>query len=196
MIRTGVSIKSWMAEMPSVDQVRPSRCAGCGVASRPVGAPIRVHGQGLLARQVRGLLEVGGEPGIWQVAVRRYECQRCGAVMTVVPAEMLARRQYSAPSIALALYLWVVANLPDREARRRVCAWRVRGRNNRGWAQLYRWCRNAGSLFPLPRAMSRMAGAARAAVAQVLSMVLALCPPSLSAAPAETQIFEGAARMR
>ena len=72
--------------------------------------------------------------------MRRYECQRCGAVMTVVPAEMLARRQYSAPSIALALYLRGVAGRPDREVRRCVCAWRIRGRNGRGWAQLYRWC--------------------------------------------------------
>jgi Zn ribbon nucleic-acid-binding protein len=41
----------------------------------------------------------------WSFAVRRYECQRCGAVMTVVPAGMLARRQYSASSIALTLHL-------------------------------------------------------------------------------------------
>ena len=33
----------------------------------------------------------------------RARSQRCGAVMTVVPAELLARRQYSGPSIALAL---------------------------------------------------------------------------------------------
>jgi hypothetical protein len=107
VIRTAVAIKSWIAQTPSVDEVRPSHCAGCGAASRPVGACLVVHGQGLLQRQVRGVLEVDGRPGVVSIAVRRYECQRCKAVMTVVPAGMLAGRQYSAPSIALALHLWL-----------------------------------------------------------------------------------------
>ena len=101
-MRTAVAIKSWIAQTPSVEEVRPARCAGCGAASRPVGGLLNVHGQGLMERQVRGVLEVDGEPGVYSLEVRRYECQRCGAVMTVVPAGMLARRQYSAPSIALA----------------------------------------------------------------------------------------------
>lgn len=196
MIRAAVSIKSWIVRTPSVEEVRPPQCAGCGVASRPVGKPLQVHGQGLLVRQVRGVLEADGEPGVWEVAVRRYECQRCGAVMTVVPGEMLARRQYSAPSIALALYLWVAAGLADREVRERVCAWRVRGRNGRGWAQLYRWSRDVGGVFPLPRALSVAAGSTRIVAQQVLSMLRGLCPPTLSGAPPTTQIFEGAARMR
>lgn len=195
-MRAAVSIKSWIAQTPSVEQVRPPQCAGCGVASRPVGARLQVHGQGLLVRQVRGVLEADGEPGVWEVAVRRYECQRCGAVMTVVPAEMLTRRQYSAPSIALALYLWVVAGLPDREVRGRVCAWRVRGRNSRGWAQLYRWARDVGGLFPLPRALSVTAGSTRTLAQQVLSILRALCPPGLSGASPAMQVFEGAVRMR
>jgi hypothetical protein len=161
-----------------------------------VGKRIQVHGQGLVVRQVRGVLEAEGEPGVWELAVRRYECQRCGAVMTVVPTEVLARRQYSAPSIAFALYLWVLAGMPDREVRNRLCAWRVGGRNRRGWAQLYRWCRDVGGLFPLPRAMSVVGGGARTVAQQVLSTLLALCPPGLCEAPPATQIFQGAASMR
>jgi transposase len=195
-MRAAVSIKSWIEQTPSVEQVRPPACAGCGVASRPVSQPIQVHGQGLLVRQVRGVLDVDGEPGVWEVSVRRYECQRCGAVMTVVPAEMLARRQYSAPSIALALYLWVIGGLSDRQVRERVCAWRVRGRNGRGWAQLYRWSRDVGGLFPLPRALSIAAGSTRTVLQHVLSTLRALCPPSLHGAPPAAQIFEGAVRMR
>jgi transposase len=116
-----------------------------------VGKPLLVHGQGLLQRQVRGVLEVDGEPSVVAIAVRRYECQQCGAVMTVVPAGMLARRQYSASSIALALHLWLELGWSDRHVRQRVCAWRLRGRSARGWAQLYRWTRQAASLFRLPR---------------------------------------------
>ena len=50
-----------------------------------------MHGQGLLERQVRGVLEVDGEPGVVAIAVRRYECQRCGAVMTPTKLERLER---------------------------------------------------------------------------------------------------------
>jgi hypothetical protein len=150
-----------------------------------------VHGQGLLQRQVRGVLDVDGEPGVVAIAVRRYECQVCGAVMTVVPAGMLARRQYSASSIALALYLWLVMGLSDRLVRRRLCAWQVRGRSSRGWAQLYRWAGAAARMFGLPRMASTSSSAAR-----VLITLRAMAPIAVSAAPIAVQIFEGAARTR
>jgi hypothetical protein len=126
--------------------------------------------------------------------VRRYECQRCGAVMTVVPAEMLTGRQYSASSIALALYLWLAVGLPDRVVRDRVCAWRVRGRCGRGWAQLYRWARQVGSLFTLPRPAPPGGGVATAR--EVLTTLRALAPLALSTAPLAQQLFAGAARTR
>ncbi len=190
LIRTAVAIKAWLAQTPSVDEVRPARCAGCGAAGRPVGGPLVVHGQGLLQRQLRGVLKVDGEPGVVAVAVRRYECQRCGAVMTVVPAGMLSRRQYSASSIALALHLWVELGLSDREVRGRLCAWQLRGRSGRGWAQLYRWARSATKVFALPRIIESDA------IGRVLITLRALAPVALSAAPIAVQIFEGAARTR
>jgi hypothetical protein len=156
-----------------------------------VGGRLVVHGQGLLHRQVRGVLEVDSEPGTVTIAVRRYECQSCGAVMTAVPAGMLARRLYSAPSIALALYLWLVIGLSDRLVRVRICAWQLRGRSGRGWAQLYRWAGSAASVFGL----LRIANTADAAV-RVLVTLRAMAPVALSAAPSELQIFEGAARTR
>ena len=191
LIRTAVTIKSWIAQTPSVDEVRPARCAGCGAASQPVGGRLVVHGQGLLQRQVRGVLEVDAEPGVVVVEVRRYECQRCGAVMTVVPAGMLARRQYCASSIALALHLWVALGQPDRVVREQICAWQVRGSSQRGWAQLYRWARSAGRLFALPRMASAIDD-----VMRVLITLRALSPVAVSAAPIAVQIFQGAARTR
>jgi transposase len=194
VIRTAVAIKSWIAQTPSVDEVRPVRCAGCGAASRPVGGCLNVHGQGLIPRQVRGVLEVDGEPGVYVLEVRRYECQRCGAVMTVMPAGMLARRQYSASSIALALHLWLVMGLSDRVVRGQVCAWRRRGRGTRGWAQLYRWARQAAGLFALPRPVP--SGSAGVVAHHVLTMLRALAPVALSSASLAQQVFEGAARTR
>lgn len=195
MVRTAVAIKAWIAKTPSVDEVRPPHCAGCGAASRPVGGRVAVHGHGLLQRQVRGVLEIDGEPRVYAISVRRYACQDCGAVMTVVPAGMLARRLYSASSIALALHLWLAVGQSDREVREQVCAWRVRGRNDRGWAQLYRWAHQAARLFPMPRAMLAL-DHPYAIAKRVLTMLRALSPVALSTAPIALQLFEGAAHAR
>lgn len=195
VMRAAVGIKAWLAETPCVDEVRPAQCAGCGAASRPVGAGLVVHGHGLLARQVRGVLAIGDPPGVFAIRVRRYACQLCRAIMTVVPAGMLARRQYSGPSIALALHLWLMAGLSDRAVRTQVCAWQVRGRSPRGWAQLYRWTERAASLFALPRPVSALSDA-REVARRVLTTLRALSPAALGGAPIELQIFEGAALTR
>jgi hypothetical protein len=194
LIRTAVAIKSWIAQTPSVEEVRPVRCAGCGLASRPVSGRIRVHGQGLLRRQVRGVLDVGGHPGVFVVAARRYECQGCGAVMTVVPAAMLARRQYSASSIALALHLWLAMGQPDRLVRAQLCAWQRRGQNGRGWAQLYRWADQALGLFALPRPVPT--GGRDTTVLLVLSVLRSLAPIVFGTASESQQVFAGAAHTR
>jgi hypothetical protein len=107
--------------------------------------------------------------------------------MTVVPAGMLARRLYSAPSIALALHLWLAMGHSDREVRRRVCAWQLRGPSSRGWAQLYRWARTAGSLAFLTSAMT---------VERVLVSLRALAPVGMHEAPLAQQLFEGACHTR
>lgn len=195
VMRAAVGIKAWIAKTPCVDEVRPAQCAGCGAASRPVGAGLVVHGHGLLARQVRGVLAVGERPGVIVLWVRRYACQLCRAIMTVVPTDMLARRQYSAPSIALALHLWLMMGLSDREVRAQVCAWQVRGRNARGWAQLYRWTDQAASLFALPRAVS-LVGHPHDVARRVLTTLRAMSPAAVSGTPIVMQIFEGAALTR
>ena len=195
MIRAAVGIKAWIAKLPGVDEVRPARCVGCGTASRPVGQKLAVHGHGLLERQLRGVLEVGGAPGVIVLSVRRYACLACKAVMTVVPAGVLARRLYSVPSIALALHLWLLTGLPDRVVRDQVCAWRVRGSSGRGWAQLYRWARQPECVFALPRPTGALAGA-YAVAKRVLTTLRSIAPVTRHAAPIALQIFEGAAHAR
>lgn len=194
-MRAAVGIKAWLAKTPCVDEVRPAQCLGCGVASRPVGERLVLHGHGLLERQVRGVLAVGDPPGVFAISVRRYACQLCRAVMTVVPAGMLARRQYSGPSIALALHLWLMAGLSDRTVRAQVCAWQLRGRSARGWAQLYRWTGQASRLFMLPRLVSAL-GDPHEVARRVLTTLGAMSPAALIGAPIAQQIFEGAALTR
>jgi hypothetical protein len=115
--------------------------------------------------------------------------------MTVVPAGILMRRLYSASSIALALHLWLVAGLSDREVRDRVCAWRLRGCNGRGWAQLDRWTRQVTHLFELPRGVV-VTEALHDVARRVLITLRSLAPVSMSAAPIALQTFAGAARTR
>jgi hypothetical protein len=153
-----------------------------------------LHGHGLLARQVRGVLGIGEPAGVVTLWARRYACQLCRAVMTVVPAGMLTQRQYSGPSIAYALYLWLLGGLSDRRVREQVCAWQVRGRSARGWAQLYRWTRDAASLFALPRPAAALSDA-RESARRVLPILQALAPAALGGAPDVEQLFAGAARM-
>lgn len=193
MIASRVAIKAWLAGVPSTEDVRPCRCPRCGVASRPFGGALNLHGHGLVERQVRGPLEVAGTSEVVTVSARRYQCQRCGAVPIVVPASVLPRRHYSASSIALALYLWLVGGLSDRDVRERVCSWPVRGRSGgRGWAQLYRWTREAATLFALPRPVCT-AGTVREVAISVVTMLLALAPPSMNGADAAARVFAGAA---
>ncbi len=196
VIRVAVGIKRWLAKTPRVDEVRPAHCSGCGSASRPVGRRLVVHGHGLLARQVRGVLSPNEPAAVLSLSVRRYACQLCRTVMTVVPAGMLPRRQYSGPSIAWALYLWLVACLSDRQVRLKVCAWPVRGRSARGWAQLYRWTRHAATLFSLPRKLEVLDADPHATARRVLTLLQTQAPVALHDAPIALQLFEGAAATR
>lgn len=153
-----------------------------------------VHGQGLSARQARGVLALDDDADIVVVTVRKFECQRCGAVMTVVPSELLPHRQYTAPSIALALCLWLVEGHADSTVRARVCGWRITSsRGARGWPQLYRWARSASRLFVLPRPVAPTESMHETARA-VLLVLAALAPITMHCSPVPTRVFAGASR--
>ena len=80
-------------------EARPAACLDCKAASGPVGGRIQIHGHGLRERQVRGPLGPGEKAVAVGVPGRRYRCMVCGAVVLVVPREVLPRRQYSAAAI-------------------------------------------------------------------------------------------------
>jgi len=160
-----------------------------------VGENLRVHGQGLVERQVRGPLGAGGTPELVTLSVRKYECQVCGVVMTVVPRGVLPGRQYSGSAIALALWLYLLDALSGVAVRERVSPWRPTGRSaRRGWAQLYRWVRDVRSLFRLSRPLPE---ADHGDVAKrVLFSLVALCPAGLVAPSDAARVFAGAASLR
>ncbi len=130
--------------------------------------------------------------------MRRYRCTACGATQTVVPAEVLTRRLYSAAALVWALALWGIEALTAAAVRVRVSPWGVVGAASATrWDALSRWARSAkhGALFTCvhacPGTWTPRQAAARAA-ATVASFALPTPePPSLSALA-----FRGAERAR
>jgi hypothetical protein len=131
--------------------VRPACCGACGAASRPAGGGIVLQGHGRRERQVWGPATADGKPEMRSTWVRRFLCKRCKATMTVAPGEVLTKRLYSGPAIALAFALFALAGLALHEVRRRVSPWAaVVGFNAAaGWASVPRWAKavQEGRLF-------------------------------------------------
>lgn len=145
------------------------------------------------ARQVQGPASASGEPEIVTVAVRRYRCQRCGGITTVLPGGLCARRHYSASAIGLALCLFGLTGCSIEETRERVCTWRA-GFDLSRWSTLRQWVKavSVGQLLPRivawrrwPEGMSLRAGAERAAAC--------LCSLAPGTGPPAERAFAGAA---
>lgn len=159
--------------MPSVSSVRPPRCLGCGVASRPLGKKLVVHGDGTRERQVWGPAGSDVPSMLTAIDARRYECQRCGACMLVVPRELLPRRRYTASAIAMALALWALLGATEAAVRARVSPYAIVGDAAiDSWVTLRRWTRDTatGRLFsssrpPPPASFTLRQHAERAAAA-------------------------------
>lgn len=188
--------------MPSVDEARPGQCPVCAAASRPVGGPLCLWGHGLRERQLRGPQEPLGSPQTVVLLVRRYQCQRCAAIVTVMPQGVVPRRYYAAPAIALALVLFSLRRLPTAEVRHHVCPWRVVGDTAQdSWPTLLRWCRAAkrGALFvpgfpdvrPCPTDFTLRQVAERVAAA-----LCSLAPPGASELGPEFRAFVGGGLMQ
>jgi len=181
--------------MPSVEKVRPARCPCCGCASCPTGGHLRVHGHGRRGRQMFGPVEPLQDPVALDVTCRRYLCVACGAVVLVVPSEMLPRRRYSGPAIAQAFALFGLQQMSPAEVRLRTSADRIVGATaSTGWVTLLRWSDAVRDrrLFPevraCPASFTRRQVAERAA-----SAIGGRAPPPVDASLV-VRAFVGAAR--
>jgi hypothetical protein len=147
IVRSKINVNTWLEHPPSVSEARPPRCTCCGTASRPTGGKLVIHGQGLRSRQVRGPPKPGHRSTIIVVEVRRYECQECSAVMTVVPSGVLAKMLYGATAIGLSLALYGIGGVSAREVREAISAWPLIGASATGWKALRRWIARASTLW-------------------------------------------------
>lgn len=195
-VRIAIEIKHWMNGAPPINAVRPPNCPACGVASRRVGGRIMLHGHGVRERQQRGPAAPDAAPEVASLMLRRYHCQKCGAVVTSAPETVAKHKLYSAPAIAWALALFGALKLAASEVRARVSPWRVVGPlNAERWATLLRWTRavRARSLFRRVRACPERFTLRQVAERAAMTLV-ALCPSHYSTAPPAVSAFFGAAR--
>ncbi len=141
-IEFGADVNTWKRGPPDVRTGRPPRCLVREAPCIEPSGKVVLHGQGLRERTLLGPLDARGEPRVCKLLLRRYECQRCKAVLTVGPRGLLPRRRYSAKVIALAFWLWAVRQLTDAAVRQRISPVADEGLSRpERWTTLRRWAR-------------------------------------------------------
>jgi transposase len=178
-----------------VETVRPCMCPGCGAGSRPIQGRVVVHGHGLRERQIRGVHAPFARPVLLTVPARRYACQRCGAILLVVPAAVAPRRLFDLATIAFALARWLGDGVASRAVRDEVSPLRIIGDSaRRSWSQLRRWGRRAVEILRPPRPVPLDGAVASARLA--LDAVAARGPLSLARHPLAERVFAAMASAR
>jgi hypothetical protein len=112
-------------DAPSIEQVRPKVCPGCGEPARNALGALQLVGHGMYCRQVRGLSEE-----LWIVIwVRRFLCLICGWLHPC--------RWYAATVIIEALCRHAIFGESSREIGARF----GRPKDAMTWQSLFRWRR-------------------------------------------------------
>lgn len=198
IVRSTITVKYWLQEMPSVAAVRPTCCPVCKAASTPIGGRIVVQGHGKRERQAWGPATPRGQPELQVVMIRRYRCIACGALTTVAPSELLTKRLYAAPAVGWALALFGLLMLTPRAIRELVSPWRIWGTPEASrWQTLQRWAgaAAAGRLFASVPAMPD-GWPARKVAARIAALLSAFTLPSPEPPSLDVQAFHGAALAR
>lgn len=146
-----LDVNLWAQDPPGVRVARPPVCVKCEAPGVGASGRIVLHGHGLRLRSPRGPSEAEGAPRVVELLLRRYECQRCAAVLTVGPRGLLPWRRYSAQAIGLALFLWGLLGQTDPAVRERTSPAENRGLSRpERWTTLRRWARaiRDGALWP------------------------------------------------
>jgi len=153
-----------------------------------------LHGHGTRARGVWGSEELGGAPELVDVRVRRYHCQKCGAVPVVGPRGLVPGYMYLATSIGLALWMWGALGRRDAEVREAVGINRVTGTSRpERWPTVRRWARAAvaGRIW---RSIQSGAEGQRRELAERVSRIL--CARAGPAGSAEERIWSASEHVR
>ena len=126
-----------------------------------------------------------------RVRGRRFRCLECGAVMMVVPPQVLHYRLFSSVAIAWALSLFGISRLSPARVRERISPWHQVGATAaRNWQTLRRWVSSVqvGELLPVRPTRNQKPKEVAAAVASMLS---AQAPPSIRSLSVAHQTVSG-----
>lgn len=110
-----------------------------------------IHGHGQRERVQWGPAAPALSPAREGLALRRYVCLRCDAVLVVGPRGIAPRKRYSGSAIAFAFALWALAGKSQPEVFRRVSVFGLSPSVvAQGWHSLRRWVADvlAGALWP------------------------------------------------
>lgn len=188
VVRFAGEVNAWP---PSVDAARPPLCRRCGQPACEGGRK-HIHGNGQRRRLARGPPDPCEPAAARKRFCRRYECQACGAVVIVVPADTAPRKHFTGAAIAMALALWGLCRQSAAQVRRRVNDRRQRGFGAPGWRSLARWAGQIedGELFA-PFGL-RVSGDPLDVARRAAQALCGWAPPGLRRAPLEHQAFAGA----
>lgn len=194
-VEIDIEIKRWMEELPGVAELRPGRCPGCNAPGIDPDHRVILHGHGVRGRSLWGPPEAEGEPAAGGLLQRRYQCQRCKAVIVIRPRGVLTRRRYMTAAIVLALWLWAGEMMTDAEVRRRVSIRPQPGTSRpERWTTLRRWAKAArdGELWTTVSGSTQWS--LRACAERAARIVLGLAAPEGGSLRARA--FAGAALAR
>ena len=101
--------------LPSVEELRPTRCPRCGFLAREPGRTLLgIVGHGTYSRQVLGLAAWAASVVVF---IRRYACRGCAKTISVVPDLIHPRRWYAAQVILESLRLHLIEEKSESEIR-------------------------------------------------------------------------------
>lgn len=149
-----------------------------------------VIGHGLRERQLRGP-PTASEPAVTRpLLVRRYLCRRCGAVLIVVPRQVLARRHFTAGAIGVALFIFGKLGASAADAAKRVGSWAT---GPSAWRTLRRWIAAVDAQHLFGAVRRAPIGWPPRRRAERAAMTLCALVPETFAADELTRVFAGAA---
>lgn len=149
-------------------------------------------GHGLRDRQLRGCLDADSAPVCITIRARRYRCRACGALITVVPLGVAARRHFGAGTLGLAVAL-LGEGRRARQLRSRLGG--LGSPETHGWVTLRRWTAALAQGALLPRLGPLPLVAPRARAFRAATIIATYAPPGLSSASFARQAFEGAVQL-
>lgn len=165
----------------------------CGVASWDDRHGLMIYGHGLRHRVQWGPPSPTLDALRFGIALRRYQCQRCDAILVVGPQGIERHKRYSGPAIAFALALWALASKSEVDVFERVSVFELSPYViAHGWRSLRRWTRDATFGLPWPRLGARASGHTYRQRAERITAALTSFAPDPDVGSLVARAFEGA----